>query len=86
MQSCDTRIKELDSVVHQIFQKIISRLQSSKEKHGTDHTDLDSMQWIDHAIEEQLDDILYLQKLRHELYKESREHAGAHKHTQSRCG
>ena len=43
-----------------------------KEKYGTDldRTDLDKVSWIQHAQDELMDGILYLEKLKQELQKD----------------
>lgn len=62
-----------DSVVMSILNQFKSRAQFGKKKYGTDldRTDLTTVQWIQHAIEEHMDAILYLEKLRQiEMEKE----------------
>lgn len=62
---------KLDSVVSSIIQQFTDRAQLGKAKYGTDldRTDLTIMEWIQHAQEEHMDAILYLEKLKHELRK-----------------
>jgi hypothetical protein len=62
---------EVDSVVKSILNKIISRAQLGKLKYGTDldRTDLKFIDWINHAQEESMDYILYLEKIKTELQK-----------------
>jgi hypothetical protein len=55
-----------DSIVQSIIQQFIERSRMGKEKYGTDldRTDLDTKDWIQHAQEELMDGILYLEKLK----------------------
>jgi GxxExxY protein len=64
----------MDSVVSSIIQKFETRAQMGKEKYGTDldRTDLTTLQWINHAQDELMDGILYLQKLKCETTPEER--------------
>lgn len=58
-----------DSVVLSVIEKIKSRARIGKEKYGTDldRKDLSIIEWINHAQEEHMDAILYLEKLKKEL-------------------
>ena len=60
---------KVDSVVQSIIQKFLDRAQMGKEKYGTDldRKDLTHLQWINHAQDELMDGILYLEKLKQEL-------------------
>ena len=55
-----------DSIVQSIIQQFIERSRMGKEKYGTDldRTDLDTKDQIQHAQEELMDGILYLEKLK----------------------
>ena len=55
-----------DSIVQSVIQKFIDRSKMGKEKYGTDldRTDLKTNDWIQHAQEELMDGILYLEKLK----------------------
>lgn len=55
-----------DSIVQSVIQKFIERSKEGKEKYGTDldRTDLKTNDWIQHAQEELMDGILYLEKLK----------------------
>ena len=55
-----------DSIVQSVIQQFIERSKMGKEKYGTDldRTDLDTKDWIQHAKEELMDGILYLEKLK----------------------
>jgi len=59
MDSCD-------SIVKSIINKFIDRSKKGKEKYNTDldRTDLEISDWINHAQEELMDAILYLEKLK----------------------
>jgi hypothetical protein len=59
----------LDSVVTSIINKFKSRAEFGQKKYGTnlDRTDLGVLDWIQHAQEEHMDAILYLEKLKKEL-------------------
>jgi hypothetical protein len=62
-------MENLDSIVSAIIQKFIARAKMGKEKYGTDldRQDLKPLDWIQHAQEELMDGILYLEKLKHNL-------------------
>ena len=64
-------IDNKDSVVYRIAQLLKNRSETGIRKYGTtlDRTDLEVKQWIDHAIEECLDQALYLQRIKDELNK-----------------
>ena len=59
-------MEELDSVVKSVLKKFTDRAVVGKRKYGTDldRTDLSVLDWIQHAQEEHMDAILYLEKLR----------------------
>jgi hypothetical protein len=58
-----------DSIVFSIVSQFVKRSEIGKSKYGTtlDRTDLSVLEWIQHAQEEHMDAILYLEKLKHEL-------------------
>jgi hypothetical protein len=63
----DTSInQELDSIVLSVIDKFKKRAKLGKEKYGTDldREDLKVLDWINHAQEELMDGILYLEKLK----------------------
>ena len=64
-------MENCDSIVKTIINKFISRSIKGKEKYGTDldRKDLGILDWIQHAQEEHMDAILYLEKLKQELLK-----------------
>lgn len=57
---------QLDSVVTSILRKFTERAKFGKTKYGTDldRKDLSTLQWIEHAQDELMDGILYLEKLK----------------------
>jgi hypothetical protein len=59
----------MDSVVTAVIQKFTQRSEFGKKKYGTDldRTDLTTAEWINHAQEELMDAILYLEKLKKTL-------------------
>jgi hypothetical protein len=62
----------VDSVVKSVLNKFVSRAEFGMKKYGTnlDRTDLSVLDWIQHAQEEHMDAILYLEKLKTELTKQ----------------
>lgn len=70
--SCKEEVK-IDSIVQSIIDKFKERSIIGKKKYGTDldRTDLSVLDWIQHAQEEHMDAILYLEKLKKELSKQS---------------
>lgn len=59
----------MDSIVRTIIAKFQVRSEIGKTKYGQtlDRTDLSVLDWINHAQEEHMDAILYLEKLRQTL-------------------
>ncbi len=59
----------MDSIVTAVIEKFKSRAAIGKAKYGTDldRKDLSILEWIQHAQEEHMDAILYLEKLKKEL-------------------
>ena len=57
---------QVDSVVQAVLDKFIARSVFGKQKYGTDldREDLSPLEWIQHAQEEHMDAILYLEKLK----------------------
>ena len=62
-------MEQTDSVVKSIVNKFLERSSLGKKKYGTDldRKDLSTFDWINHAQEELMDGILYLEKLKQEL-------------------
>jgi hypothetical protein len=59
-------ILKTDSIVDSVIDKFIDRARVGKLKYGTtmDRDDLALSQWIEHALEEHYDAILYLTKVK----------------------
>ena len=59
-------VLKTDSIVDSIIDKFIDRAELGKYKYGKgmDREDLSLEEWLDHAIEEHMDAILYLQKVK----------------------
>jgi hypothetical protein len=55
-----------DSIVAAVVQKFLQRSELGQKKYGTtlDREDLNTLDWIQHAQEELMDGILYLEKLK----------------------
>ena len=58
-----------DSIVQAVVKKFLERSALGQKKYGTtlDRTDLKPLDWIQHAQEELMDGILYLEKLKKEM-------------------
>ena len=65
-QQEDTPQYKLDSVVTSIVEQFTSRAKMGKAKYGVDldRTDLELVEWIEHAKQEHMDAILYLEKIK----------------------
>lgn len=65
----DRRIEGTDSVVRSIIGAFVARAELGRAKYGVtlDRTDLGALDWIQHAQEELMDGILYLEKLKQTL-------------------
>ena len=61
-------LHKLDSIVSSIIEQFTERSLKGKEKYGVDldRTDLDLLDWIEHAKQEHMDAILYLEKIKQE--------------------
>ena len=57
---------QLDSVVSSILNQFTTRSLMGKAKYGVDldRTDLTLLEWIEHAKQEHMDTILYLEKIK----------------------
>jgi len=55
-----------DSVVSSIINEFLARSKKGKAKYGVDldRTDLSLLEWIEHAKQEHMDAILYLEKIK----------------------
>jgi hypothetical protein len=60
---------KLDSIVSSIIEQFETRAVKGKEKYGVDldRTDLSLLEWIEHAKQEHMDAILYLEKIKQEI-------------------
>tara|TARA_Y100000389_G_scaffold124620_1_gene122006 strand:+ start:245 stop:493 length:249 start_codon:yes stop_codon:yes gene_type:complete len=67
------RFDKLDSIVKNVILKFTNRAEIGFEKYkkNMDRNDLSIIQWIDHSIEEKMDDIIYMQKIKNELLKQN---------------
>jgi hypothetical protein len=67
----EERFQKLDSIVQNVILKFTNRAEVGFEKYkkNMDRNDLSIIQWIDHSIEEKMDDIIYMQKIKAELLK-----------------
>lgn len=63
----------MDSIVVAVIKKFQERSELGQKKYGTtlDRTDLKTHDWIQHAQEELMDGILYLEKLKQTIPPES---------------
>jgi hypothetical protein len=63
---------KLDSIVTSVIKQFEERSIKGKEKYGTDldREDLALIDWIEHAKQEHMDAILYLEKLKQQYLKE----------------
>jgi hypothetical protein len=57
---------KLDSVVTSIINQFVERSEKGKAKYGVDldRKDLSLLEWIEHAKQEHMDAILYLEKIK----------------------
>lgn len=65
----EARFNKLDSIVQNVILKFTNRAEIGFEKYkkNMDRNDLTIIEWIDHSIEEKMDDIIYMQKIKAEL-------------------
>ena len=63
---------KLDSIVTSVIKQFEERSVKGKEKYGTDldREDLALIDWIEHAKQEHMDAILYLEKIKQQYLKE----------------
>jgi hypothetical protein len=63
---------KLDSIVTSVIKQFEERSIKGKEKYGTDldREDLALIDWIEHAKQEHMDAILYLEKIKQQYIKE----------------
>jgi hypothetical protein len=62
----------MDSIVASIIKQFENRSVAGKKKYGTDldRQDLSLLDWIEHAKQEHMDAILYLEKLKQQFIQE----------------
>lgn len=62
------KIHKLDSIVSSVISQFEERSLKGKKKYGVDldRNDLDLLDWIEHAKQEHMDAILYLEKIKQE--------------------
>jgi hypothetical protein len=58
-----------DKIVESVLMQFLNRSKRGIEKYGVtlDREDLTTLEWLNHAQEEAMDFVLYLEKLKHEL-------------------
>ena len=58
-----------DSIVEAVLNQFKQRSEVGIQKYGVtlDRNDLSTLEWINHAQQEAMDFVLYLEKLKHEL-------------------
>lgn len=68
-ENSEGRLEKLDSVVTSVIDQFTQRSLVGQKKYGTDldRKDLTTLEWIEHAKQELMDGILYLEKLKQEL-------------------
>jgi hypothetical protein len=64
----------MDSIVTSIIKQFEERSAIGKAKYGTDldRTDLTLLEWIEHAKQEHMDAILYLEKIKQQFLLENK--------------
>jgi hypothetical protein len=62
----------MDSIVASIIKQFEDRSIAGKKKYGTDldRQDLSLLEWVEHAKQEHMDAILYLEKLKQQFIQE----------------
>ena len=65
----------MDSIVSSIIKQFEERSAAGKEKYGTDldRSDLSLVEWIEHAKQEHMDAILYLEKIKWMVLQEEQQ-------------
>ena len=59
----------LDRIVISVMNKFADRAEAGQKKYGTnlERTDLTTLEWLNHAQEEAMDFVLYLERLKQEI-------------------
>ena len=67
------RFSNLDSIVQNVILKFTNRAEIGFEKYkkNMDRNDLSIIDWLEHSIEEKMDDIIYMEKIKSELLKQN---------------
>lgn len=73
MEELNKRLESVDSIVRNVIEAFITRSEIGRKKYGTDldRKDLQTLDWIQHAQEELMDGILYLEKLKTTIQEKS---------------
>lgn len=68
----EREVNKLDSIVTSIIEQFKKRAIKGKQKYGVDldREDLSLLEWIEHAKQEHMDAILYLEKIKQTILKE----------------
>ena len=68
-------LNNVDSIVKSILNQFLSRSIAGKLKYGTDldRKDLSIVEWIEHAKQEHMDAILYLEKIKTEILNQKKQ-------------
>ena len=68
-EDADGKVTQLDSVVSSIINQFTTRALMGQRKYGVnlDRKDLTLLEWIEHAKQEHMDAILYLEKIKQEI-------------------
>jgi hypothetical protein len=65
----------VDRIVISVMHKFADRAEAGEKKYGTnlERTDLTTLEWINHAQEEAMDFVLYLERLKQEYEQSKKE-------------
>jgi hypothetical protein len=66
MSGLHNKIDNLDSIVYSVIEKFTNRAEIGFTKYNKnmDRNDLTISEWLEHSIEEKMDDIIYMQKIK----------------------
>jgi len=69
MSGLHNKIDNLDSIVYSVIEKFTNRAEIGFTKYNKnmDRNDLTISEWLEHSIEEKMDDIIYMEKIKKEL-------------------
>ncbi len=70
------KIDKTDSIILETIDKFLLRGEIGLKKYNKtmDREDLDVIDWINHSLEEQMDNILYLTKLKRSIIEKQQKH------------